>query len=69
MENSRPLNELLGATGHTATGDPSVAVTGVAYDSRRVEPGFVFVAVTGFVHDGIDFVPEAVARGAVGSGV
>jgi len=65
MENSRPLNELLGAAEHTATGDASIAVTGVAYDSRRVEPGFVFVAVTGFVHDGLYFVPEAVARGAV----
>ena len=65
MDNSRPLNELLGPAERTATGDASVAVTGVAYDSRRVEPGFVFVAVTGFVHDGVSFVPEAVSRGAV----
>jgi len=65
MENSRRLDELLGAAECTVIGDASVAVTGVAYDSRRVEPGFVFVAVTGFVHNGVDFVPEAVNRGAV----
>lgn len=65
MENSQLLSELLGTANRTFTGSADVAVTGVAYDSRRVEPGFVFVAVTGFVHDGLDFVPEAVARGAV----
>jgi UDP-N-acetylmuramoyl-L-alanyl-D-glutamate--2,6-diaminopimelate ligase len=37
---------------------------GLAYDSRRVGPGFVFFAVKGFKHDGHDFVSEAVARGA-----
>ncbi len=65
MESSRPLDELLGAAAHVVTGDAGIAVTGVAYDSRRVEPGFVFVAVTGFVHNGLDFVSEAVTRGAV----
>ncbi len=65
MENSRALSELLGKAEYTVAGDVGVAVTGVAYDSRRVEPGFVFVAVPGFVYDGLDFVPEAVSRGAV----
>jgi UDP-N-acetylmuramoyl-L-alanyl-D-glutamate--2,6-diaminopimelate ligase len=40
------------------------AVRGVAYDSRRVEPGFVFVAVPGFKRDGAEFAPEAARRGA-----
>lgn len=39
-------------------------VTGVAHDSRRVEPGFAFVAVPGFKRDGAAFVPEALRRGA-----
>jgi UDP-N-acetylmuramoyl-L-alanyl-D-glutamate--2,6-diaminopimelate ligase len=39
-------------------------VGGVAYDSRRVEPGFAFVAVPGFKRDGVEFVPEALRRGA-----
>lgn len=40
-------------------------VTGVAYDSRRVEPGAVFVAVKGQRVDGARYAPEAIARGAV----
>src|ERR671911_2715098 len=39
-------------------------VRGVAYDSRRVRPGFAFVAVSGFKRDGTDFVPDALRRGA-----
>jgi len=39
-------------------------VTGVASDSRSVQPGFAFVAVPGFKRDGAAFVPEALRRGA-----
>jgi len=40
------------------------AVTDVAYDSRRVEPGAVFVAWRGRQADGASFAADAVARGA-----
>lgn len=43
----------------------SVAVTGVALDSRRVQPGFVFFAVPGSTADGMAFVGAAVQAGAV----
>jgi UDP-N-acetylmuramoyl-L-alanyl-D-glutamate--2,6-diaminopimelate ligase len=39
-------------------------VRGVAYDSRRVKPGFAFVAIPGFKRDGAEFAPEALRRGA-----
>jgi UDP-N-acetylmuramoyl-L-alanyl-D-glutamate--2,6-diaminopimelate ligase len=39
-------------------------VRGVAYDSRRVKPGFAFVAVPGFKRDGRGFAPEALRKGA-----
>jgi UDP-N-acetylmuramoyl-L-alanyl-D-glutamate--2,6-diaminopimelate ligase len=39
-------------------------VRGVAYDSRQVRPGVVFVAVKGGRADGLDFVPQALASGA-----
>ncbi|MDI3297708.1 MAG: UDP-N-acetylmuramoyl-L-alanyl-D-glutamate--2,6-diaminopimelate ligase [Bacillota bacterium] len=45
-------------------GDPATEVTGVAYDSRRVRPGDLFVAVPGFRTNGHLYVDEAVARGA-----
>ena len=41
------------------------AVTGIAYDSRRVAPGAVFVAVAGERFDGAVFAAAAAARGAV----
>ncbi|HEY9593349.1 MAG TPA: UDP-N-acetylmuramoyl-L-alanyl-D-glutamate--2,6-diaminopimelate ligase [Spirochaetia bacterium] len=46
-------------------GDMRRTVRGVAYDSRDVEPGFLFVAMDGIHTDGHRFVPDAVARGAV----
>ena len=41
-----------------------VAVEAIAYDSRRVERGTLFVAVPGFETDGHRFLPEALERGA-----
>jgi len=39
-------------------------VSAVAYDSRRVVEGAVFVALKGLKADGAEFVPQAIARGA-----
>src|SRR5690625_3912892 len=46
-------------------GEADVAVSGLAYDSREVQPGDVFVAWRGWRHDGHDFVWDACRRGAV----
>ena len=40
-------------------------VADIAYDSRRVKPGSLFVAVRGFNSDGHRFIPQAVEQGAV----
>ncbi|HHT9119856.1 MAG TPA: UDP-N-acetylmuramoyl-L-alanyl-D-glutamate--2,6-diaminopimelate ligase [Candidatus Hypogeohydataceae bacterium YC41] len=40
-------------------------VTGIAYDSRRVKPGYLFVALQGSKADGHTFILEAVEKGAV----
>jgi len=45
--------------------DPALEVKGVAYDSRTVEPGDLFVAVPGMKVDGHDFLANAAAWGAV----
>ena len=39
-------------------------VIGLAYDSRRVQPGFVFFALPGTHSDGSDFAREAINKGA-----
>lgn len=45
-------------------GDPPAAFGGLCADSRRAEPGELFVAVPGTRHDGHDFVGEAADAGA-----
>jgi UDP-N-acetylmuramoyl-L-alanyl-D-glutamate--2,6-diaminopimelate ligase len=40
-------------------------VRAIAYDSRKVKEGSLFVAIPGFHRDGTDFVPDAVTNGAV----
>src|ERR1700723_2613651 len=45
------------------SGDP--AVSGVEYDSRRVKPGGVFVAMSGESSDGNQFIDQAIFAGAV----
>ncbi len=42
-----------------------IVVTSVEYDSRRVVPGSLFVAVRGFVTDGHKYVGDAADQGAV----
>jgi UDP-N-acetylmuramoyl-L-alanyl-D-glutamate--2,6-diaminopimelate ligase len=46
-------------------GNLAVPVRGIAYDSRKVEPGYVFVAIEGFQTDGHYFVEQAIAKGAI----
>jgi UDP-N-acetylmuramoyl-L-alanyl-D-glutamate--2,6-diaminopimelate ligase len=45
--------------------DATRAVAGVAFDSRKVRPGEVFVALAGAKADGARFIADAVAKGAV----
>ena len=39
-------------------------VTGLAYDSRQVKPGYVFLAMRGETSDGNSFIDRAIAAGA-----
>jgi len=49
-----------------AGGSSDAPVTGVEYDSRRVRPGSVFVAMKGGSTDGNRYVEKAIASGALG---
>lgn len=46
----------------SAAADPEI--TGLAYSSKKVEPGNIFIALKGQRADGHDFLPEALERGA-----
>lgn len=66
---STVLSLLAGAPQLTAIaqvrGNPTRPVTGIAYDSRQVQPGNLFVAWRGATYDGHQFIPAALGRGAV----
>ena len=46
-------------------GFTGLKITGLASDSRKVKPGYLFAALAGTKTDGARFVKDAVARGAV----
>lgn len=58
-------DEIIRATGGQCHG-PDFAVDGVAFDSREIEPGKLFVALRG-VRDGHDFAGAAFEAGAAGA--
>ena len=59
------LKELLsGVKVLEATADLEQNIEAVAYDSRKVTPGGLFVAVAGFATDGNRFIPMALEKGA-----
>lgn len=59
------LKELLeGVRPLACTAELSWEVTGVSCDSQKIQPGDVFVAVTGIQTDGKKFIAQAIGRGA-----
>jgi UDP-N-acetylmuramoyl-L-alanyl-D-glutamate--2,6-diaminopimelate ligase len=59
------LKDILYKVSLTSTyGDMNVDVKGVCFDSRKVEPGFLFVAVKGTMSDGHEYINKAADLGA-----
>jgi len=48
-----------------ATPLPDTPITGIAFDSRAVQPGYVFVPLVGAQTDGHLYIPSAILNGAV----
>ena len=44
--------------------DPNMEISGMAFDSRKVQPGDLFMAVSGFATDGNRFIPGAMEKEA-----
>ena len=62
--NWKELTAEIAAVG--GSGDSAQAISGVEYDSRRIKPGAVFVAMKGGSTDGNRYVDKAIANGALG---
>jgi UDP-N-acetylmuramoyl-L-alanyl-D-glutamate--2,6-diaminopimelate ligase len=59
------LHELLADLPVIAVAGPTDAeISSLAYDSRAVQPGGLFVAINGFHADGHAYIPQAIERGA-----
>jgi UDP-N-acetylmuramoyl-L-alanyl-D-glutamate--2,6-diaminopimelate ligase len=64
------LHQLLaGLPAAQISGPADIEITSIAYDSRAVQPGSLFVAINGFHTDGRAFIPQALARGAAAVGI
>ncbi len=63
MELSKLINSIraISVTGEVERKD----ISGIEYDSRKVRPGSVFVAIKGFATDGHKFIQQAISNGAV----
>lgn len=46
-------------------GDTDISISNINFDSRKIEPGHLFVAIKGTASDGHDFIQMAVEKGAV----
>ena len=49
-----------------SSGDSLMPITGIEYDSRRIQPGAVFVAMKGGTTDGNRYIEKALGAGALG---
>jgi UDP-N-acetylmuramoyl-L-alanyl-D-glutamate--2,6-diaminopimelate ligase len=58
------LLERLGLSAQLEPGSADLHITGIAFDSREVRPGYAFVCIVGEHVDGNQYIPEAVSRGA-----
>ncbi|MCX7843585.1 MAG: UDP-N-acetylmuramoyl-L-alanyl-D-glutamate--2,6-diaminopimelate ligase [Clostridia bacterium] len=59
------LKELINGLSFVKTrGSLDVEIEGIAYDSRNVRQGFIFVCIEGFSTDGHEYIPMAIENGA-----
>ena len=66
---SLPLSKIISVVGGSREppGGDDPLVTGISTDSRAIEPGELFIPLSGDRHDGHEFISGAFERGAVAS--
>lgn len=65
MTKSMEIREILNnINDYELIGVPQHSINGIAYDSRKVQPRFCFVAIQGDKEDGHKYIEEAISKGA-----
>ena len=59
------LSDLLSESRVLVQGVPETEITGIAYDTRKLKPGNLFVCIVGTKIDGHEFIAQAIEAGAV----
>lgn len=59
------LHQIAQITHGSVSGDEALLVRGVCTDSRKIQPGDLYVALSGERFNGHDFIADAAAKGAV----
>lgn len=59
------LKDIIKDINAEVSGNTDIEIKGIAYDSRKVEEGFLFVAIKGFETDGHKYIKSAIEKGAV----
>ncbi len=49
----------------SSKGDLDIEINGIAYDSRKVKKGDLFICVSGYTQDGHNYISDAQSKGAV----
>ena len=58
-------NILDGIEGLKAKGELDLEIEGIDSNSKKIEKGFLFVAIKGFTVDGHEFIGNAIENGAI----
>ncbi|MGA2090359.1 MAG: UDP-N-acetylmuramoyl-L-alanyl-D-glutamate--2,6-diaminopimelate ligase [Endomicrobiales bacterium] len=59
------LSQIVNGLSCSLRGNGDIVITGIAYDSRQVKHGYIFVALPGYHVQGNNFIVDAVNRGAI----
>lgn len=59
------LSKLTACSDRLTLHGPDLDITGLSEDSRKIQPGFLFIATPGTKQDGAAFIADAVKKGAV----
>jgi len=63
--NKLTLGEICAAVGGKTAADENIIIRSITTDSRKIEEGCLFIALSGERFDGHDFIPSAFEKGAV----